>query len=109
MRGRTGRRRFAQDGTDPLAPPKASRAVVLNDYSEARTNEILPVESKTRTNNGRVGSAWRTAHGEAGRNWAEQGADISIGPEAPVPLALQGTVNNCSERLFASTNKGNPM
>ena len=26
-----------------------------------------------------------------------------------VPLALQGTVNNCSERLFASTNKGNPM
>ena len=43
---------------------------------------IKPVESKTRTHNGRVGSARRTKDGGAGRNWAEQGADISDGPKA---------------------------
>ena len=43
--------------------------------------DAQPVESKTRTNNGQVGSAQRTADGGAGRNWANQGADISVGPE----------------------------
>ena len=62
------------------------------------------VESKTRTHNGRVGSAQRTADGGAGRSWANQAAEISVGSEAIVPLALQGTVNNCFERLVASKN-----
>ena len=30
-------------------------------------------------------------------------------PKASVPLALQGTVNDCFKRFFASTNKGNLM
>ena len=50
----------------------------------------VPVESKTRTHNGRVGSARRsTADGGTGRSWSEQGADISVGPEANPLLALQ--------------------
>ena len=44
-----------------------------------------PVESKTRTHNGRVGSARRRADGGAGRRWAEQGADISVALEANRP------------------------
>ena len=48
------------------------------------------VESKTRTHNGRVGSARRTADGGAGRSWAEQGADISVGPEANRPSSPPG-------------------
>ena len=44
-----------------------------------------PYESKTRTHNGRVGSARRRADGGAGRRWAEQGADSSVALEANRP------------------------
>ena len=54
---------------------------------EQSTSYLKPVESKTRTHNGRVGSARRTAHGGAGRSWAEQGADNSVGPEADRPCS----------------------
>ena len=57
-----------------------------------RIDTERPVESKTRTRNGRVGSAWRSADGGAGRRWAEQGADISVTLEANRPLALQRNV-----------------
>ena len=53
-------------------------------------NTGSPVESKTRTHNGRVGSAQRTADGGAGRSWAEQGADISVGPEGNRPFSPPG-------------------
>ena len=46
---------------------------------------LSPVESKTRTHNGRVGSARRRAAGGAGRRWAERGADISVALEANRP------------------------
>ena len=77
--GRTGSRQIGPSGRQQaLAPPTASYAAVLNDPSE-------PVESKTRTHNGRVGSARRRADGGAGRRWAEQGADISVALEANRP------------------------
>ena len=44
-----------------------------------------PVESKTRTHNGQVGSARRRADSGAGRRWVEQGADISVALEANHP------------------------
>ena len=58
-----------------------------------------PVESKTRTHNGRVRSAQRTADCGAGRNWAKQGADISEGnrPSSPVGYRKQ-TVPNVSSQ-----------
>ena len=152
-------------GTDPDPPALLLCLSAAQLAPQLRGQLSLPVESKTRTHNGRVGSARRTADGGAGRSWAEQGADISVNPEASyssgpsvlghalhdlsspkpghttgasgrhgarrtagqgearqnrvltfrsarkatIPLAFQGTVNNCSERLFASTNKGNPM
>ena len=43
------------------------------------------VESKTGTLNKRVGSAQHTADGGAGRSWANQGADIPVGPEGNRP------------------------
>ena len=63
-------------------------------WSEGRNEERLrfngPVESKTRTHNRQVDSARRTADGGAGRSWAEQGADISVGPEANRPSSPSG-------------------
>ena len=48
-----------------------------------------PVEYKTQTDNGRVNSARHTADGAASRIWAEQGADISVGPIAKLLLAVK--------------------
>ena len=52
------------------------------------SNKCLPVESKTRTHNGRVGSARRRADGGAGRRWSKQGADILVALEANRPSGL---------------------
>ena len=49
-----------------------------------------PAESKTRTHNARVGSTQRTADGGAGRRWANQGADISVGLEGNRPSSPPG-------------------
>ena len=67
---------------------KAAPPVQVQPQTHASTSS--PVESKTRTHNGRVGSARRTADGGAGRSWAEQGADISVGPEANRPSSPPG-------------------
>ena len=57
------------------------------------------------------GSVRRGARRTTGRGRAGQNREPTFrsAREATVPLALQGTMNNCSERLFAITNKGNPM
>ena len=57
------------------------------------------------------GSGRRSAQRTVGRGEAGQTKvpTFRSAPKAAVPLALQGTVNNCTERLYASTNKGNPM
>ena len=59
-------------------------------HHQRSPRRIQPVESKTRTHNGRVGSAPRTADGGAGRSWAEQGADMSVGPEGNRPSSRPG-------------------
>ena len=67
----------------------------------------MTVVSKTRTHNGsgRHG-AGRTGRGDAGQNKVP----TLRSPWKPTAsLALQRTVNNCSGRLFASTNKNNHM
>ena len=69
----------------------------------------LNFQSKNRAHNERVGSqdAGRTARrGETG----QKKVPIFRSPWKPTaPLALQHTVNNCSERIFASTNQINPI
>ena len=57
----------------------------LTAEKQQKRNILAPVESRTRTHNGQVGSARRTADGGAGRRWAEQGADISVALEANRP------------------------
>ena len=56
-----------------------------------------PVESKTRTHQGRVESASRKADGWAGRRSAEQGPDISIALGANRP---SGSPAHCKPRLL---------
>ena len=88
---------------DPLArSPPAIKAIMdklmdlreHNVWDESNSVEASavasPVECKTRTYNGRVGSAQRTADGGAGRRWAHQGADISVGPEGNCPSSPPG-------------------
>ena len=62
----------------------------------------IPVESKTRTHNGRVGSARRRADGGAGRRWAEQSADISVALEANSP---SGPPAHCKQLSWTSLRK----
>ena len=50
----------------------------------------LPVESKTRIHDVRVGSAQGMRDIGAGRSWAKQVADISVGPESSHPSSLPG-------------------
>ena len=66
------------------------------------------VESTTRINRGRFRSELHTAGRRGAARWgrAEQDADKSGCPEGNWPLALQGTLENCPEGLFASANKG---
>ena len=77
--GRTGRR---QNNTprrqSSLLPPKASMKCLPNVSPEARTSEILLVQSKTRTHHGPVGSGRRTAGrrggaelNKTGRRWVD--------------------------------------
>ena len=56
----------------------------------------------------RVGAAHGGAAGRggAGQNRTPTGR---VAQKPAVPLALQGIVDNCPERFFASANKGNPM
>ena len=68
-----------------LHGPLCKLGMPLQIPVQARTKEFQPVESKTRTHNGRVESARRRADGGAGRRWAEHGADISVALEANRP------------------------
>ena len=67
-----------------------------------------PVESETRAYHGRVGSGRRTAGlwGGVGRVGTPAGVSAQ---ETTDTLAVQGFDDNCPERLFGSTNKGNPL
>ena len=65
-----------------------------------------PKPGHTTGGSGRHGAERTAGRGEAGQNKVP----TFRSPWKPTaPLALQRTVNNCSERLFASANKGNPM
>ena len=44
-----------------------------------------------------------------GEAWQNRMLTFRSAWKPTVPLAPQGTVNKCSELLFASTNKGNPI
>ena len=65
-----------------------------------------PKPGHTTGASGRHGAQRTAARGEARQNRVPT---FRSARKATIPLALQGTVNDCSERLFASTNKGNPM
>ena len=69
------------------------------------------VESKTRTYHGRFGSARRTAGRRGAARPGKTGRRRVGWPRCQPSLyvALQGIVDNCPERPFASANKGNPM
>ena len=54
----------------------------------------------------RFGSALRTARQ---RGAAGPGSTGQVALKPTVPLALLNIVDNCPERLFASTKKENPM
>ena len=77
-------------GLSALGQRRLGRPIVALVGLRGRRLNSPPVESKTRTHSGRVGSARRTADGGAGRRWAEQGADISVGPEANRPSSPPG-------------------
>jgi hypothetical protein len=47
--------------------------------------------------------------GRASRNWAEQGADLSVGPKPTVFSALQGKVSIYSEHFSQARTKKNLM
>ena len=82
----------------------------VDPFMQGMSGNTQPVESKTRTYHGRVGSGRRGARRTAGRGEAGQKRvpTIRSAPKPTVPVVLHGTINNCSERLLASTNKGNP-
>ena len=65
-----------------------------------------PKPGHTTGGSGRHGARRTAGRGDAGQNKVPT---FRSAWKPTAPLALQGTVNNCSERLFASTNKGNPM
>ena len=68
---------------------------------------MVPVEPKTRTYLGRVGSG-RTAEqrGGVGQDWMPTEL---FAQETSVPRTLQGIEDTSPERLSRSTNKRNPM
>ena len=74
------------------------------------TPDWLPVESKTLTYNGRVGSGRRSARQTAGRGeaWQNSVPTIRSAPKPTVPVVIHGNIKNCFERLLTSTNKENP-
>ena len=66
----------------------------------------IPKPGHTTGGSGRHGAGRTAGRGNAGQNKVP----TFRSPWKPTaPLALQRTVNNCPGRLFASTNKGNPM
>ena len=79
-----------------------------NHYNQGNTilKTCVLKPGHTASKSGRRGARRMAGRDEAGQN----SVPTFRSPQKPtVILALQGTVNNCSERLIASTNKGNPM
>ena len=65
-----------------------------------------PKPGHTTGGSGRHGAGWTAGRVDAG----QYKVPTFWWPWKPTaPLALQRNVNNCSERFFASANKGNPM
>ena len=74
--------------------------------NNCRTHLSSPKPEHT-THGSRRHDAGRTAgRGDAGQNKVPTFRSLW---KPTAPLAIQRTVNECSERLFASTNKGNPL
>ena len=100
--------RFVRAGHNcPSCPLGHRRQLFLNISSEAQTREFLPIESKTRTYHGRVGSG-RTAgwRGGVGQDWVPT---EMFAQETSLPRTLQSIEETSLERLSRSTNKRNPM
>ena len=88
------------------------KGVVLLFGSQQKKSASRPANlSSPKPGHTTGGSGQHVVGRTAGRGDAEQNKVPTFRwPWKPTaPLALQRTVNNCSERLFASTNKGNPM
>ena len=77
--GGSGRWRVCSPRKQPSLLP--SKTTVLYDSSDTRTNEFLPVESKTRIHHGRVAAAQRTAKLRARRRGAGRNVDGSVHPD----------------------------
>ena len=91
----------------PLVNRTFCSSTGLHRISFVRSCDLSsPKPGHTRGGSGRHGARRTVGRGEAGQNRLPT---FRSAQEANVPPALQGAVNNCSERLFASTNKGNPM
>ena len=101
--GRTGRRR--------VDPARRQPSLLLSSESKTLSwmslrNLSSPKPGHTTGGSGRHGAVRAAGRGDAGQNKVP----TFRWPWKPTALlALQRTVNNCFERLFASTNKGNPM
>ena len=72
------------------------------------SEEIAPVESKTRTYHGLVGSGRRTA-GRGGGAGQDRTPTERFAQETTVPRTFQGIEHTYPELLPRSTNKRNPM
>ena len=106
--------------------PIASRSVRTNKNKDAKIKKLIaasrlvipghlqntpsqPVESKTRTHHGRVGSGGAQRGGWA-RRARQNGTPTGLSAQdTTVTRVPQGIENNCPEHLFRSTNKRNPM
>ena len=69
-------------------------------------NVNRPVESKTRTHHGRVGSGGARRGVCAGRARQDGTPTGMFAQETTVTRSLQGIEDNCPEHLFGSTDKG---
>ena len=70
---------------------------------------LKPVESKTRTHHGRVGSGGAQRGGWTRRARQDGTPTGFSAQDTTVTRVLQGIEDNCPEHLFGSTNKRNPM
>ena len=92
----------------PTAAPAAESLHASTAFARVTSGNNLssPKPGHTTGGSGRRSAQRTVGRGEAGQTKVPTFRSAS---KATVPLALQGTINNCSERLFASTNQGNPM
>ena len=101
-------------GAARVMPSFRTRFLIAQHINECSSNKWHPKGCNLSSpkpghrtgGSGRQGAGRTAGRGDAGQNKVPT---LRWPWKPTAPLALQRTVNNCSERLFASTNKGNPM